>query len=85
MRLRTFITSGDELQFINSCESCGLRGEIGGITEQDGQIDGFERPDDEAVTKGRRPDWVVAYINCGRIGHAMAVRARFRHALGLDT
>lgn len=84
MRIRTFITAGDELQFIDSCQSCGLRGEIGGTTERDGDIAGFERPDYEKAEFGRRTDWAVVYINCDRLGHAMAVRAQFRHTLGLD-
>lgn len=81
LKIRVFITAGDELLFINTCNACGLRGEIGGPPACDGQIDGFERPNEEKVSRGGRSDWSVVYINCERVGQAMAVRAQFRQTI----
>ncbi len=82
MKIRVFITDGDQLQLQNICDKFRCRMELGGPPCCDGQLSGFERPHEEGL-KGGRTDWATAYLHVGRVGQALGIRTHFRHMLGL--
>lgn len=73
-RMRVFPTVGDELMLQNACDQAGVTLEIGGTTQNNGSIKGFERAAENGSVRGRT-DWFVAYLtgNELQIKHAKAV------------
>lgn len=75
MRIRTFITTGDEILLGVLCDRYGCKLEIGGPVDHDGFVNGFERrpgPD------GRpRTDFMAAYIICEEQWQLLQIQAEF--------
>jgi hypothetical protein len=84
MKIRVFITTGDELQLSNICDKFNCKLEIGGPpNEHDLTLQGFERPiKDHAGSKGGgRTDWMVVYLIVDILGQAFGIRSHFNHII----
>lgn len=84
MKIRTFITTGDELNLKNLCKKFNCNLQIGGPpNEYDYTMNGFER--NEICHSGSkscgRTDWMVVYLNVNSIGQALGIRAHFLHSV----
>lgn len=83
MRIRTFITTGDEILLGVLCDRYGCKLEIGGPVDHDGSVEGFERtpgPD------GRpRIDFMVVYIICEEQWQLLQIRGELDYEVSNDT
>jgi len=86
MKVRVFITTGDELVLQNVCTKFKCTLEIGGAPdEHDGTVGGFERAiDDHPGAKAcGRTDWMVVYLIVDTIAQVFGIRSHFLHNLTL--
>jgi hypothetical protein len=84
VKIRVFITTGDELILDCACTKFGCKLVVGGPpNDHDGTLDGFERLDNSPNAKGGcvRYDWMVVYIIAETDAQVYGVRAHFKHTL----
>jgi hypothetical protein len=83
--MQVFPTFGDELMLQNACDQAGVRLEIGGITQNNGSIKGFERAAENDSVRGRT-DWFVAYLLGEelQIKHAKAIFIQERDRIHVE-
>ncbi len=78
MKIRVFITDGDQLQLQNVCDQFQCHMEFGGSTDCHGTLSGFERPQGSWLNG---VNWVVAYLHVERWWQALGIRSHFLHSL----